>query len=38
MDHKELGKSGKLLPEMGFGTWRYGAGVEPLRKGIELFS
>ncbi len=36
MDHKELGSSGKLLPEIGLGTWRYGGGVEPLRKGIEL--
>jgi len=36
MNHKELGKSGKLLPEIALGTWRYGGGVEPLRKGVEL--
>jgi diketogulonate reductase-like aldo/keto reductase len=24
------------LPEIGLGTWRYGGGVEPLRRGIEL--
>jgi diketogulonate reductase-like aldo/keto reductase len=36
MNHKELGKSGKLLPEIGFGTWRYSGGVEPLRKAVEL--
>ncbi|MGC2529550.1 MAG: aldo/keto reductase [Candidatus Acidiferrum sp.] len=36
MDYKELGKSGQLLPEIGLGTWRYGGGIEPLRKGIEL--
>src|SRR6267378_6585703 len=36
MDHKELGKTGVFLPEIGFGTWRYAGGVEPLRKGIEL--
>jgi diketogulonate reductase-like aldo/keto reductase len=35
VEHKELGKSGVYLPEIGLGTWQYAGGVEPLRKGIE---
>ncbi len=34
MNHKELGKSGVELPEIGLGTWNYTGSVEPLRKGI----
>ncbi|HEX9879896.1 MAG TPA: aldo/keto reductase, partial [Candidatus Binatia bacterium] len=33
---KELGKTGVKLPEIGLGTWQYGGGTEPLRKGISL--
>src|SRR5437879_9213151 len=32
---RELGNSGIRLPEIGFGTWNYGGGVEPLRAAIE---
>lgn len=32
---KELGKTSVRLPEIGFGTWNYGGGVEPLRAAIE---
>src|SRR5258707_6619228 len=28
---RELGKTGIRLPEIGFGTWNYSGGVEPLR-------
>jgi diketogulonate reductase-like aldo/keto reductase len=36
MNYKELANTGVRLPEIGFGTWRYMGGVEPLRKAIEL--
>ena len=36
MEHKELGNTGVVLPEVGLGTWKYSGGVEPLRRGIEL--
>ncbi len=32
---KELGKTGVRMPEIGFGTWNYKGGVEPLRAAIE---
>ena len=32
---KELGKTGVRVPEIGFGTWNYKGGVEPLRAAIE---
>lgn len=32
---KELGKTGLRVPEIGFGTWNYKGGVEPLRAAIE---
>jgi diketogulonate reductase-like aldo/keto reductase len=32
---KELGKTGVSVPEIGFGTWNYKGGVEPLRAAIE---
>jgi diketogulonate reductase-like aldo/keto reductase len=32
---KELGKTGVHVPEIGFGTWNYKGGVEPLRAAIE---
>src|SRR5437879_1989661 len=32
---RELGNSGIRLPEIGFGTWNYRGGVEPLRAAIE---
>ena len=36
MNHKELGKTGVMLPEIALGTWQYRGGLEPLRAGIEL--
>ena len=36
MNTKELGNTGVRLPEIGFGTWRYRGGTDPLRKAIEL--
>src|SRR5260370_3111359 len=32
---KEQANSGTRLPEIGFGTWNYRGGVEPLRAAIE---
>ena len=36
MEHKRLGPTGIMVPEIGIGAWRYSGGVEPLRRGIEL--
>ncbi len=36
LNHRELGGTGEMVPEVGLGTWRYKGGPEPLRKGIEL--
>jgi diketogulonate reductase-like aldo/keto reductase len=36
MELRELGKTGKMVPEIGVGVWRYGGGIEPLRQAIEL--
>ena len=36
MKLKALGSSGVMVPEIGLGTWRYGGGPEPLRRGVEL--
>src|SRR5689334_21031277 len=36
MQHKELGATGVMVPEVGIGVWRYSGGAEPLRRGIEL--
>ena len=33
---KELAKTGIQLPEIGFGTWCYRGGIEPLRQAIAL--
>ena len=35
MDHKELGQTGVMLPEIGLGTWEYEGGIEPLRRGVD---
>ena len=35
MELKCLGSSQVRLPEIGFGTWQYTAGVEPLRAAVE---
>jgi diketogulonate reductase-like aldo/keto reductase len=35
MDFRPLGNSTVHLPEIGFGTWNYRGGVEPLRAAIE---
>ena len=35
METQELGNTGIPVPEIGIGAWRYRAGVEPLRRGIE---
>ena len=32
---RELANSGIRLPEIGFGTWNYSGGVEPLQAAIE---
>jgi len=36
MNHKELGKTGVQLPEIGLGTSNYGGGPATLRRGVEL--
>lgn len=36
IEHKELGKSGVRVSEIGLGTWQYRGGVEPLKEGIKL--
>jgi len=36
MEYKELGGTGVQAPEIGFGTWQYRGGSEPLRKAVEL--
>ena len=36
MEYKELGGTGVRAPEIGFGTWQYGGGSEPLKKAVEL--
>ena len=36
MELKELGATGTMVPEIGIGVWRYGGGVAPLRKAIDL--
>jgi len=33
---KGLGSTGTKIPEIGLGTWQYGGGVVPLRKGLSL--
>jgi diketogulonate reductase-like aldo/keto reductase len=33
---KGLGSTGIKIPEIGLGTWQYGGGLEPLRKGLSL--
>jgi len=35
MFSKELGNTGVQIPEVGLGTWRYHAGPDPLRKGLD---
>jgi diketogulonate reductase-like aldo/keto reductase len=32
---RKLGASNVQIPEIGLGTWHYGAGPEPLRKGLD---
>jgi myo-inositol catabolism protein IolS len=36
VEHQELGATGIQVPEIGFGTWQYRGGSEPLRKAVEL--
>ena len=36
MELRELGHTGIMIPAIGVGVWRYGGGVEPLRRAIEL--
>ena len=36
MEFKRLGSTDVMVPEIGFATWRYRGGAEPLRRGIEL--
>src|SRR5258708_34531113 len=35
---RELGNSGIRLPEIGFGTWNYRGGIQPLRAAIECWA
>ena len=35
LQHKQLGRTGVQVPEIGLGTHRFMGGVEPLRRGIE---
>jgi len=35
LEHKELGNTGVMVPEIGLGTWKYRGGVEPLEAGIS---
>jgi diketogulonate reductase-like aldo/keto reductase len=36
MEHKQLGNTGIMVPEIGVRVWRYSGGVEPLRRAIDL--
>jgi diketogulonate reductase-like aldo/keto reductase len=36
MEQRELGATGVMVPAIGIGVWRYGGGVAPLRRAIEL--
>lgn len=36
MEYRELAATGVKVPEIGFGTWQYRGGSEPLRKAVEL--
>jgi diketogulonate reductase-like aldo/keto reductase len=36
MELRELADTGVMLPEIGFGTWKYRGGTAPLRRAIEL--
>ena len=36
MDYQELGTSGVQIPDIGFGTWKYTGGIEPIYRGVEL--
>jgi len=36
MELRELADTGVMLPEIGFGTWKYKGGIAPLRRAIEL--
>lgn len=35
METKSLGALEQQLPEIGFGTWNYAGGTEPIRAGVE---
>jgi len=36
MEHRRLGSTDAMLPEIGLGTWAYRGGVEPIRKAVDL--
>jgi len=36
VEHKRLGITGVMVPEIGLGVWRYSGGPGPLRHGIDL--
>ena len=36
LQHKPLGATGVMVPEIGLGTWKYTGGDGPLRRGIAL--
>ena len=35
MNHKELGRTGVKIPEIGLGMWQYKGGLDVLRKGLQ---
>lgn len=36
MEYRQLGDTEVRLPEIGFGTWAYRGGVEPIRRSVQL--
>jgi diketogulonate reductase-like aldo/keto reductase len=36
MDYQELGTTGVRIPDIGFGTWKYTGGIQPIHRGVEL--
>ena len=36
MDFQELGTTGVQIPDIGFGTWKYTGGTQPIHRGVEL--
>jgi diketogulonate reductase-like aldo/keto reductase len=36
LDYKELARTGLKVPVIGFGTWQYKGGIEPVRASVAL--